>query len=147
MTDTADPVRPTQERLRHGGIQRADDERGADPKPWHSAEALHDVYLQTGIISKRQWAAADHFARLYFRAFSSPWRTQSWVGPINGSNDDATDDRIAAQGSLTVLASKLTPELYSVLRAVCGLHTPMSTWARDRGRSPSPWQARAITHA
>lgn len=133
-------IRPTKERMQHGGVLIAQEERGVRAKPWNAATALYDHYFLENIISLRQWRAADSFTRLYYRAQGSPWRVQSWEVAISGSEQVLSDSRMAAQGALTVAAARLGPDLYGVLRDVCGLHIPMSRWARDRQEHPAVGQ-------
>jgi len=85
----------------------------------------------------RQWKAADSFTRIYYRAQGSPWRVATWTGPINGSGMDISEGRVSAQQQLDIIASRLTKTMYAVLRDVCGLHTPASTWARNAGLHPA----------
>lgn len=132
--------RPTPERIAKGGIIQATEERGTRPKPWNAATALYDHYFMEAIITLRQWRAADSFTRLYYRAQGSPWRAQSWEVAISGSEHTLSDSRIAAQGALTVAATRLGPDLYGVLRDVCGLHISMSRWARGRNEHPAAGQ-------
>ena len=49
---------------------------------------------------------------------------------------ELSDSRMAAQGALTVAAARLGPDLYSILRDVCGLHITASRWAKDRNEHP-----------
>lgn len=138
LTDEGRPaVRPTAERLAKGGVAPATPERGGKAKPWNAATALADVYLDGELITSRQWKAADSFTRIYYRAHGSPWRVASWAGPINGSGMDFSESRVSAQKQLDVIAARLTNTLYAVIRDVCGLHTPVSTWARNRGIHPA----------
>jgi len=130
-------VRPTQERLAKGGVKPATTKRGEKAKPWNASQNLADVYLDAELITTRQWKAADTFTRIYYRAQGSPWRVASWQGPINGSSDDYSESRISAQKQLDVIANRLTHTLYAVIRDVCGLHTPATTWARNSGVHPS----------
>lgn len=135
--DGREAIRPTQERLAKGGIKPSLSKRGEKAKPWNAATSLADVYLDGELIDIRQWKAADAFTRVYYRAQGSPWRVASWQGPINGSGGEYSDNRLAAQRQLDIIAKHLTKTLYAVLRDVCGLHTPVSTWARNRGIHPA----------
>lgn len=137
QTDDAPVVRPTDERLKKGDIFQTQEGRGDKAKPWNAASALFDIYLIDGEIDRRQWQAADHFARIFFRAHGSPWRTQTWQGPINGSGSDLSDSRLTAQGALTVARSRLGQDIYSLLESVCGLHSYPSTWAKKNVRYKS----------
>lgn len=141
MTDTATPIRPTEERLRQGPVYQAEQDRGGRPKPWHAAEALCDVYLIDKIITKRQWRAGDAFARIYFMAGGSPWKTHGWSPPISGGAIEISDTRDSAQSQIRLIHARLGAELYSVLESVCGQHTPMTTWAKQAGHHPSAGRA------
>ena len=135
--DGRDAIRPTNERLAKGGVRPAARARGEKAKPWNAQASLADVYLDAALISQRQWRAADSFTRVYYRAHGSPWRVATWTGPISGSGDDISETRISAQKQLDLIAQRLTQTLYAILRDVCGLHTPVTTWARNRGIHPA----------
>ena len=135
--DGKDAIRPTNERLAKGGVRPAARARGEKAKPWNAASSMADVYLDADLITERQWKAADSFTRTYYRANGSPWRVASWDGRINGSSDDMAEGVLSAKKQLDLIAQRMTATLYAVLRDVCGLHTPVTTWARNRGLHPA----------
>ena len=130
-------LRPTDERVAKGGVKPSVSKRGEKAKPWNATQNLADAYLDAKLITLRQWKAADTFTRVYYRAHGSPWRVASWQGPINGSGMEFSESRVSAQKQLDVISARLTNTLYAVIRDVCGLHTPVSTWARNRGLHPT----------
>lgn len=125
-----DVVRPTSERIAKGGISVNPAERGAPPKAWNADEAMIDVYLRQGTITRRMWSAGDAFSRTYFTAKGSPFRGHRWEPAISGGNQQShSDTRIAAEASLRLWATKHPPLIYACLEAVCGLQEAMTTWA------------------
>lgn len=138
LTDEGrEAIRPTAERLAKGGVTPATVERGGKAKPWQAYDRQIDGYLASKDIDGRQWRAGDQFWRVWRIAHGSDCKTSSWQGPVNGGSRDMTEAQTASWGKLNNISHAASPNVYAVLRAVCGQDTSASGWARTAHYHPA----------
>ena len=135
---TTEPVRPTEFRIRQGGVIPAKTERGAGDKPWSVFEGIHDVYLAERLITIDAWHAGNKFIKAYYAANGSGVAAQSYAVKVCSSNhQEFTKAMSEARESLVKWHEKLAPSLFSCLESILGLGKAPSTYARDIGKHPT----------
>ena len=132
MSDTI--TRPTNERMRHGGIIPNPEQRGERAKAWSAVTLPHDC-LDMDVDAHQ---AGHRFHVAYITAHGSDTKTQKWEVAIdNPSRDELSASQAASRADLVRWERQLSPALYGVLVHSCGHGAASSRWAADNGEHPS----------
>jgi hypothetical protein len=129
--------RPTSERMAHGGVIVAEEERLGRAKPWYTFESPQDEMLAAAQISQKAWEAANSFQSTWNVAVGSGVRAGGTGEPVSKSTGDMGNQQALALGRLKRWSHEMAPQLYEVLASVIGTGEAPSTWARNTNRHPT----------